>query len=447
MGRKKSKKTEAEFAFGAVETTNSPATPETNPEQAKENYLEILYYQVKQRNGLLGTFDNKGKYKIDDEKIRGCLLNVPKKFDEKVDNVIYASARKNSRIINFKVVFEEGLDFSVATLYLIEIEHGLEEDVKHLTELGKYENIQSPEFREKVFNEWKIWTEQDVFDKDDYLFEYLRLQEEEMLFNKELSEILAQLYLVRVLKILENCGALGQKILQEYKLMIEKLQAKDPGFVLSNSNLKEVLDYVLTKNNALGEIVKSQGVPAVIASYANPLKRIKDKVPVKIREAGSTEESKEKKKEEKKPEKKEEKKSKPKAKSKGKALKPFVLDFGKVFNGIAKSIETKYKPAPKPEKKNDKDDKRTPPKPEKKPEKKPEEINLESGAAADLLKKMKNREKMMDAADSGENIYERTPEAEAMHEGAHSSEGFAKEPKNKSFAGRKKDKDGKDRVL
>ena len=450
MGRKKSKN--PEYEFGVVDGTKQPSA-EIDPNKVKENYLEILYYQIKQKNGLLGNFDNAGKYKISDPKIIESLLRVPKHFGEKVDNVIYASAKKGSVVLNFKVELDLNPDFSSATLYLIEIEHGIEEDVKHLTEIDKYLNIYSPTFRDEVFKEWKIWTDDDVYEKDDYLFEYLRFQEEELLFNRELTEILAQLYLVRILKLLEMSGELGQKILQEYKLLIEKLQAVDPSFSQSHANLKAVLDYVLVKNNAMGEIVKTQGAPAVISAYANPLKRIKDKIPVSIKET-TTQEKKEENKEEKKQEKKEEpKKAKAKAKGKAKAPKTYKFDTSKIFNGEAKAVLPKPKEVKKNEAPKAPEKKKVEP---KKPQKQPEE-ELVSDAAARRLRQRAERmnergtvenERMSENSVDPENIRkEGVAGAEAMHEAGTTGETFAKDTTGKNFSKSGKFKDGKERSL
>ncbi len=326
MGRKKSKK--ADFEFNAIESQPEKKVPIADAKTAKNDYLEILRHEKKQKNGLLGTFDTNGKYKISDENIFQSLLNVPKKFQEKVDNIVYASAQKDNLIINFKIELDLNVDFSSATLYLIEIEHGVEEDVKHITELDHFLNVHSATFIDEAFKAWKVWREEDVYEKDDFLFEYLKRQKEDFLFNRELTEILSQLYLVRMLKTLEMCGEVGQKILLEYKLMIESRQNLDPAFKQSNTALKEILDFVLLKENAIDEVLKTQAAAIVMAGYAEPLKRIKDKAPVLVEVTLNDD------KKEKQPEKKSEaKKSKPKAKAKSSdsAPKLYKFDAGKAF--------------------------------------------------------------------------------------------------------------------
>ena len=50
----------------------------------------------------------------------------------------------------------------------------------------------------------------------------------ELNFSKELIEILSQLYIVRLLKLLDKCGTLGLKIQGDYRALVEELIRKDP---------------------------------------------------------------------------------------------------------------------------------------------------------------------------------------------------------------------------
>lgn len=361
MAKKKSR--EIDFEYYVVDGQKAGAQT-LSLEQTKKDYLEVLYYQTKQRDGLLGEFDENGKYAIRDEKILQSLLLVPKKFEEKVENVVYASAQKNNIVLNFKIEFDLNVDYSSACLYLIEVEHGVEEDTKLLTKIDDYLSINTATFVQDVLKSWKVWKDAEVYEKNDFLFEYLRFQNEEFLFNKELTEILAQLYIVRLLSILDASGELGQKVLSEYKLLIEKIQEKDPAFKQSYTNLKRLLDHVLIKNGAMDLIVKTQEAAAIVAAYSNPIKRIKDKKGVTLKEASSESEP-EKKKEDSKPVKKTEQKKAKKAKAKSSSPKLYKFDASKAFKGGSvggytlpkvtppKAVE-KPQEVPKPEKKTSK---------------------------------------------------------------------------------------------
>lgn len=327
MRNKKSKKND--FEFGVVDGE----IKSVSPDQAKNLYFEILNYQKKQKNGLLGEFDKNGNYSIKDDKILENLLLISKKFEDKQDNVVYASAKKGSFVLNFKIEFKIDLDFSSAELFLIETEAAAEENIKHVTKLDEYVAVSSATFKDDVFALWKIWKDEDVYEKNDVLFDYLNKQSEEFMFNRELTEILSQLYVVRILKILEVSGELGQKVIQEYKMFLEKKRVSDPDFHLSFANLKEVLDFYMVKNHVFDVILKNPEAVAVLEGYAQPIKRFKDKIPV----VEINDDKKEEKKEAKKPE----KKSAPtKAKGKAKAAggKPSKIDLK--FGGKT------YKPLP-----------------------------------------------------------------------------------------------------
>ena len=320
--RKKTK----DATFGVVEGQGANVN-DLEAEKIKKEYQSVLLYQTKQRNNLLGEFLPDGTYKISDAKILSSLISVPKKFDDKNNNIVYAATKIDDVVLNFKIELNMAETYCNANLSVIEIEQGIEQDIKHVTNLDSFVDVYSPKFKEDVYSRWKIYFDEEVYEKDDYLKNYLRKQREEFLFNKELTEILSQLYMVRMLKLLDGCGELGEKIKLEYKLLVEKYLAKDASIMQDHTRLKNILDYVIAKNNAMPDLLKIQGAKTIFAGYSTPIQRVKDKTaPPRITEATGLP---------KKEEKKVEKKSSP-AKKKGKAkggggkkLKPFVYDFKK----------------------------------------------------------------------------------------------------------------------
>ena len=311
---------EFSFEFGVIE--NPPNQNNISAKDALNQYMEVLYYQKKQKNALLGDFDANGKYAVSDPVIVRNLLDIPKKFEEKNDNIVYASAIKNNFVLNFKIEFKIEVDFCQANLYLIEIEHSVEEDIKHLTKLDNILTVYSPNFKDEVFKQWKIFVDDEIYEKNDFLFEYLRAQEEAFLFNGELTEILAQLYVVRILKILESSGEAGLKTIDDYKNYLEKVNKNDPGFKLNYANLKEVLDHFMFKHKIFDEVTKNSEMPAVLNSFALPIKKFKDKDTAPVKQEIQIPE----KKEEKKPAKNSQAKKKGKAKSKSSGVKPAKID-------------------------------------------------------------------------------------------------------------------------
>ena len=108
-------------------------------------------------------------------------------------------------------------------------------------------------------------------------------------------------------------------------MMIEKIMQTDSSINQDNTRLKIVLDYVISKNKALPELLKIEEAKTIFLGYSTPIQRIRDKATTpRVTEVAGLP---------KKQEKKEEKKAAP-TKSKGKAkggggakFKPFVYDF------------------------------------------------------------------------------------------------------------------------
>ena len=313
-----------ENSFGIVEGQKD-TVPTLNAEQVNNDFLKIKLYETKLKNNLLGEFLPNGEYKITDEKIIAALINIPKKYSDKNESFVYASTIIDNVVLNFKIEMNISESYCNANLSIIEVEHGVEEDIKHVTRLDNFVDVYSPKFKENVYRRWKVYFEEDVYEKDDFLKNYLSKMKEEFLFNKELTAILSQLYVVRMLKLLGSCGELGEKVKLEYKLLVEKILNKDASITQDYTRLKNILDYVIIKNKALPVLLKIPEALVIMQNYSAPIQRIKDKtLPPRVTEVQGLPDKKEEKKEEKK--KSAPAKKKAKAKSSKKA-KPYIYDF------------------------------------------------------------------------------------------------------------------------
>ncbi|MGN1201627.1 MAG: hypothetical protein ACI4R8_05195 [Candidatus Caccovivens sp.] len=333
----------------AEEPKKQPNTTSTS--DVKSDYFKILRYQSKLRDGLLGTFSSDGKYKISDEKILQELVVLPKQFDEKDDEVVYCSSKIGSHILNFKIILKIDSSYCSATLSLIEIEHKLDEDVKHITELANTVEPYSPAFKDNVFKLWKVYVEHDEYEKNDFLETYLTLQKNDFEFSRELTEILSQVYLMRMLKLLDGMGELGDKIKVDYKLFVEKILQTDPSITQDNTRLKRILDNMILKHKAFDIILQMPEGATILSGYTTPLINVfENTAPVKIVDVKKDVE---KKVEEKKPA--ETKPAKKKSKSKGgDSSKAWLFDLGKVPKNDYKVKE------PIPKEKVEKQEKTTP---------------------------------------------------------------------------------------
>lgn len=279
--RKNAAKTKAKYVSRMVQKGKGSPSPQSKPAPApldpvavEKDFFEILNYQRKQNNNLLGSFSG-DKYQISKEFI-DLLLALPKKFDRIEDNVVYAATVLNTFVLNFKIVMDIAPDFCKAQLFLIENENTVESEIKHLSQLDEFVEIYSLDFRPHFCEKWNIFYEDVQADLGE-LYHYLQLQEEENKFNKELVEILSQLYVVRMLALLDKLGSKTDKAKFEFKLLMEKHLSVSPIFASDFTSQKLLLDQILKSNDLFKEILKTDEGTKILAAYATPLKNIRDK--------------------------------------------------------------------------------------------------------------------------------------------------------------------------
>lgn len=380
------KKKKNNYAYQGMTDGAKPEAAQMSPADVQKDYLNILYYQAKQRNNLLGEFSSDGKYAIKDEKILQELVLLPKKFDEKKDNVVYASTKIEDEIVlNFKLEFEMSESFCRGVLSIIETEQNVQENIKHVTKLDEYKDIYSPKFKEDMYKRWKVYFDEEVYDKNDYIYSIMHMQHEEYLFNKELTEILSQLYMVRLLKLLDNSGEVGEKIKAEYKLLVEKLMQQDPSIMQDNTRLKLVLDSIIIKNKALATLMQTKEGTEIFAGYSAPIKRMKDKTTEVVLNVGGAERKKEDKTIDTKTAAKKGGAKKKDKSAGGGGEKPFVFDFAKGFKAAKYGGAPTFKFAPTPSKPVAPKVENTTTKPATTPQKEPEQ------AEEDMIRQFRER--------------------------------------------------------
>ncbi len=315
MGRKK--KNQNNFVEGEVQQN------EFDEAKLLKEYESILDIQRKQSDHLLGNFIN-GKYNIENEDIRQKLILIPKVFEKIEENVAYASIKLNQFVLNFKIEFLIEPTYCDAKLYIIEVEHDVEENIKHTTLLDSIVAPYSPTFREEVFKAWNVVYEGENYQVDDFLLRYLLMLDDEFMFNREIYAILGQLYVMRMLAFLTSLGEEGQKAEYEFKMLMEKILKENPDAANDFILQKRILDSIIKKNNLLNTILANENGRKIVEGYVKPIKNIEAKKNPSIIET-----VKPKKQEEKKEEKKEEEQEvKPAAKKKPakKASKPAKKD-------------------------------------------------------------------------------------------------------------------------
>ncbi len=314
-------------------------------ERLKKEFLEVSLFQTKRENLLLGEYDSKGKYALTDDVLMQDLVSMPKVLQERVDNVVYAYTKYKGYNLNFRINLDISESYCSAEMFLIEIEHGLEEDIKHLTSLGNLVELYSPSFKENVYKVWNINLQETPLDKDDVVFKNMKEMEGELNFSKELIEILSQLYIVRLLKLLDKCGTLGLKIQGDYRALVEELIRKDPSLAQDHTRLKQILDKMIIKYNGFDNILRMPEGPEILRNFSEPIDRVRGKLAPVLVEDGALEEKKPEVKTASKPAAK-----KKKAKSKGgDSIKPFVYDYKNYKPAVLATTEEIVKVLPSKE--------------------------------------------------------------------------------------------------
>ena len=182
-------------------------------ERLKKEFLEVSQFQTKRENLLLGEYDSKGKYALTDDALMQDLVSMPKVLQERVDNVVYAYTKYKGYNLNFRINLDISESYCSAEMFLIEIEHGLEEDIKHLTSLGNLVELYSPSFKENVYKVWNINLQETPLDKDDVVFK--NMKEMEALTKREncfLSTLSNLSFSISMCKIAESTFGAGKNI-------------------------------------------------------------------------------------------------------------------------------------------------------------------------------------------------------------------------------------------
>lgn len=246
-------------------------------DQAKieKQFAKMLNLQRKQADNLLGDFGENG-YDISAE-IKKQLVEVPKKFDRIENNIIYCATKLGEFVLNFKIEMDLSGMTSDAKLFIIEIEHGVEEDIKHTTLVDSLVEPYVLEFRKKVCEVWNVFYNDEMKEKNDALYAYLHMQNEEFMFNREPIEFLAHLYLVRMQEVLEKFGSKGVAIQNKYAELMKIYMQRNEGVEISDTIRKRLLDEAILATNLLPELLKKEEGLKVIGGVVNSLKDIHSK--------------------------------------------------------------------------------------------------------------------------------------------------------------------------
>lgn len=276
MSRRRKERKEKNFAV-ADNSQSISASKATNldAKQVMQKFEAVVRVQRKQKNNLLGSFNGE-KYEISDD-MKEKLIALPKKFDRIEDNTLYCATVFDTFVLNFKIEMDISESYCTGKLFIIEIEQGIDEDIKHVTQLAEIVEPYKFEFRDELCQKWNVVYVDAPLEKEDPVNRYLRLQNEEFLFYRELTEILSQLYFLRMLSLLDKLGENGAKVKADFKLSMEKFLKADPSLSQNFTFQMELLNNLINKENLFAEILSTEEGKKIVDGFSTPLDNIQNK--------------------------------------------------------------------------------------------------------------------------------------------------------------------------
>ena len=213
-----------------------------NPE-----YIEFYKSRFKimaVRYNLLGRVNNNSVYVIPNE-IKADLINMPKEIEDMAEDYYTASCRYMKKYFYFKVkltMLENGK--ARASLYIYENIAEFFDDDYIITRVADYIDDYNEDFRVKVR---KYFNLVDVaVPVTDFMVPNLAvLMQDNSDLNLAISplyEIAAQIYLLSMIKLLENAGEVGEEILRRYYKLKESYAEELKNEKFKNTLLKILFD-------------------------------------------------------------------------------------------------------------------------------------------------------------------------------------------------------------
>lgn len=219
----------------------------TAPEEI--DYYKAIIKEMEAMNSLLGEVDESGQYNIP-ENIRKELVKIPKEKLSEDSNFIDSRCSIMGQELYFTIQmgFDEELEEFQASLYINEKVYGYE-DISTIKTFVAY--ISQQDEKDIVSNARKAFNVQEVLSpigEEDWPKIVLKIQErkDQWLVMNEIDELSSQIYVMRILQLLEKEGSLGQQVIKAYfdQMKLEGLEdVKKPNrYIELRKNLDEIIE-------------------------------------------------------------------------------------------------------------------------------------------------------------------------------------------------------------
>ena len=248
----------------------------TSPEHI--DYYKTCIKEFEASNVLLGEIDDEGQYIIN-EKIRRDLALLPKELAQNGYNLIEAWSHVSGKDLFFNIEIEEENQTQIASLYLIEKVSGYKNLQILKSFIAKIVQPKSDNFQDKARRVFNVQDSLKMIDEGQFLNLVLQIQAriDYWFALQDIVDMSSQIYVLRMLNLLENEGELGQKVLKEYTHRM-KLEGLDNNSKHRYLTLRKILDDIIENFGGENEIFKNniQEVKSIKAEFSTPIKKVEE---------------------------------------------------------------------------------------------------------------------------------------------------------------------------
>lgn len=301
------------------------------------DYYKTRFKIMAIKYNLVGRVNDKGIYVIPND-VKSDLVRMSKEIEDMGEDYYYASNVYMKKYFYFKIELTMLEDNKAkASLYLMEkVDDFLEEEFI-TTHIADYIDDYNEQYRIKLRQKFNL-VDVAVPISDMVVPNLAVVMQDNYdigLFVGGLYDIASQIYLLRMLKLLESGGENGQAILARYKQLLISLQGKIDKEKYKNTMLKSLLDRAIDEYGGLEKLRMDKVLIKQAINEINGSIKAIDKAQkrpgaiegINVSSGGSVKASASKKDGNKKDKKKEEKKGKDKAKAKSKAKKETSINI------------------------------------------------------------------------------------------------------------------------
>lgn len=262
------------------------------------DYLKICLREFCDANHLVGKFRDDGKYYLQND-IKKDLVQMEKEIALVEEGVFYASNSYMNKNFNFKIVVEKLAENKArAILYLIEDYLDGQQRGQFSTFVASFEEVINGDFNIKVKTAFNLVDSAgDLHEADiPQVAILLHGQKENGIFLDELIELGSQIYVLRMLELLEKVGEKGQEILTDFKEAQKKMEEEESKEEKSDqkkkskkdividmsvnkkyTKLRKILDQSIQKHGGYEKLpIKKEDLQKNLKTFVEPVKKVEE---------------------------------------------------------------------------------------------------------------------------------------------------------------------------